>query len=212
MVKKSRHHNRYQYIQFHKNTFSVAETRSWILKDAAEQQRLWTPTRPLINYLQWNVSKQTKRSIKSLQNKIKYLLLVKFFFVALSLLLPDWLPLANKRFSQNTRWVESAKLKVRSWLTYTPTSLLEGLAMFTVPFAGWEKLLLSFYLLSLILAADLSIHRSFDRNETNRAASFASWSENADDDYPGAIHRRLFTRAFPGQSRLWKQPEKSLVS
>lgn len=79
MVKKSRHHNRYQYIQFHKNTFSVAETRSWILKDAAVQQRLWTPTRPLINYLQWNVSKQTKRSIKSLQNKIKYLLLVKFF-------------------------------------------------------------------------------------------------------------------------------------
>lgn len=91
---------------------------------------------------------------------------------------------------------------------YTLNSLLEGLAMFTVPFAVWEKLLLSFYLLNLILAADLSVNHSSDRNETNHALSFASWSENADDDYPGAIHHCLFTRVSWSVKRLWKQPEQ----
>lgn len=97
--------------------------------------------------------------------------------------------------------MESAKLKVRSRLTYTPTSLLEGLAMFTVPFAGWEKLLLSFYLLSLILAADLpSIVPLTEMKPTVHQALLADLKMQMMIIQVQFI--AVSSHVFPGQSRL----------
>lgn len=146
----------------------------------------------LINYLQWKLSKQTKLSIKSLQNKIKYLLLVKFFLFLMPFLFFFLIGCPSQTKDSNTRWVESAKLKVCALGSRIRRLHCLKVWLCLLYHAQGGKNLLSFYFLNWILAADLSVHHPFDRNETNHAPSFDSWSENADLSF--------------GFRRLWNQP------